>query len=479
MAVPAVRGRRRPGLPVTAVDDGPDTRVATDVLLVSHTHWDREWYRTYEAFRARLVDTVDRVLDQLDEDPGWSFLLDGQSIVVEDYLAVRPAVTRPPGGGRGGRTPGHRPVVRPTRLPAAVGREPRPQPARRAPGGRRCTVARPRSPTRRTRSATPPSSPSCSPDSGSARSSTGAATATSSTGWDRSTSGRRPTAARSSTTCWHAGTSTPPAFPPTPMTAAAALAEVVRDSAGVTAAPVVLMNGVDHMYPSPTPQPSSTGCAVLVDGDVRRGLLDDLRTTVDPAARGRFTGELLGGRLANLLPGVWSAQARTEAGRPSGRAGPDRMGGAVRRHRPGPSGWRTRPPRCDVARRALLANQAHDSIGGCSQDEVHRQMAGRTATATELADETTARVLERLAGLGPDRHVPWEHRGRSGRLEPVPAPTHRRGPGAPRRVPAVRDPVERRGCPPAVAGGRHGRGLRGRRTAGPADCAPRTRTGSG
>ena len=60
------------------------------VLLVSHTHWDREWYRTFEAFRARLVDTVDRVLDLLAADPGWKFLLDGQAIVVEDYLAVRP-----------------------------------------------------------------------------------------------------------------------------------------------------------------------------------------------------------------------------------------------------------------------------------------------------------------------------------------------------------------------------------------------------
>ena len=61
-----------------------------DCLLVSHTHWDREWYRTFQAFRARLVDTVDRVLDLLAADPGWRFLLDGQSVIVEDYLDVRP-----------------------------------------------------------------------------------------------------------------------------------------------------------------------------------------------------------------------------------------------------------------------------------------------------------------------------------------------------------------------------------------------------
>ena len=59
-------------------------------VLVSHFHWDREWYRPFEAYRARLVDAVDRVLDLLDADPGYRFLLDGQAIVVEDYLAVRP-----------------------------------------------------------------------------------------------------------------------------------------------------------------------------------------------------------------------------------------------------------------------------------------------------------------------------------------------------------------------------------------------------
>lgn len=60
-----------------------------DVHVVSHTHWDREWYQPLERFRQRLVALVDELLD----DPparGESFLLDGQAIVIEDYLAVRP-----------------------------------------------------------------------------------------------------------------------------------------------------------------------------------------------------------------------------------------------------------------------------------------------------------------------------------------------------------------------------------------------------
>lgn len=60
-------------------------------FLVTHTHWDREWYRPYQAFRARLVDAVDRVLDLCAADPGYRFLLDGQSIALEDYAEIRPA----------------------------------------------------------------------------------------------------------------------------------------------------------------------------------------------------------------------------------------------------------------------------------------------------------------------------------------------------------------------------------------------------
>lgn len=58
--------------------------------LVSHTHWDREWYRTAEEFRQRLVDLVDELIADPPRE-GESFLLDGQAIVLEDYLEVKPA----------------------------------------------------------------------------------------------------------------------------------------------------------------------------------------------------------------------------------------------------------------------------------------------------------------------------------------------------------------------------------------------------
>lgn len=61
-----------------------------DVVVVPHTHWDREWYRTFQEFRIRLVEMTDRVLHFLESDRYPYFLLDGQTIVLEDYLAIKP-----------------------------------------------------------------------------------------------------------------------------------------------------------------------------------------------------------------------------------------------------------------------------------------------------------------------------------------------------------------------------------------------------
>jgi 2-O-(6-phospho-alpha-D-mannosyl)-D-glycerate hydrolase len=62
-----------------------------DIHLISHTHWDREWYLTHEQFRFRLVALIDRLLDLLEADPDYRYFhLDGQTIVLEDYLEIRP-----------------------------------------------------------------------------------------------------------------------------------------------------------------------------------------------------------------------------------------------------------------------------------------------------------------------------------------------------------------------------------------------------
>lgn len=58
---------------------------------VLSTHWDREWYRPFQQFRYALVALLDAVLDGLSDGrlPG-PFTTDGQAILLEDYLEVRP-----------------------------------------------------------------------------------------------------------------------------------------------------------------------------------------------------------------------------------------------------------------------------------------------------------------------------------------------------------------------------------------------------
>lgn len=58
---------------------------------VLSTHWDREWYRPFQHFRYALVALLDTVLDGLNNGalPG-PFTTDGQAVLLEDYLEVRP-----------------------------------------------------------------------------------------------------------------------------------------------------------------------------------------------------------------------------------------------------------------------------------------------------------------------------------------------------------------------------------------------------
>jgi len=62
----------------------------TTVYVVPHTHWDREWYATFETFRAQLVELWDQLLTLTEADPDFRFLMDGQTVVIDDYLEVRP-----------------------------------------------------------------------------------------------------------------------------------------------------------------------------------------------------------------------------------------------------------------------------------------------------------------------------------------------------------------------------------------------------
>ena len=64
-----------------------DSQLPHTIVVVSHTHWDREWYHPLGRMRQRLARLIDDLLDAPD---GLPFLLDGQAIVLDDYRVVRP-----------------------------------------------------------------------------------------------------------------------------------------------------------------------------------------------------------------------------------------------------------------------------------------------------------------------------------------------------------------------------------------------------
>lgn len=55
-----------------------------------HTHWDREWYLPFRAYQVRLAQVVDDILERLEAGVFSCFTLDGQTVVLEDYLELRP-----------------------------------------------------------------------------------------------------------------------------------------------------------------------------------------------------------------------------------------------------------------------------------------------------------------------------------------------------------------------------------------------------
>ncbi|MGC2495822.1 MAG: hypothetical protein WA410_23505, partial [Candidatus Binatus sp.] len=60
------------------------------LYFVVHTHWDREWYQPFQQMRARLVAMADRMIPLVERGTIPSFHFDGQTIVLDDYLEMRP-----------------------------------------------------------------------------------------------------------------------------------------------------------------------------------------------------------------------------------------------------------------------------------------------------------------------------------------------------------------------------------------------------
>ena len=69
----------------------PDAAHIKQIKVVSNTHWDREFRFSFEKTRRWLLIMLDITLDLLQRDVRFpSFTMDGHSIMIDDYLEIRP-----------------------------------------------------------------------------------------------------------------------------------------------------------------------------------------------------------------------------------------------------------------------------------------------------------------------------------------------------------------------------------------------------
>jgi alpha-mannosidase len=62
----------------------------TTVHIINHTHWDREWFLTSIYTTQWIPGLIDRLEQLVSNNPNFQYLLDGQTLVIEDLLEITP-----------------------------------------------------------------------------------------------------------------------------------------------------------------------------------------------------------------------------------------------------------------------------------------------------------------------------------------------------------------------------------------------------
>ena len=63
----------------------------TTVHIISHSHWDREWYLPFEKHRVKLIELMDNAMELFEKDERYrNFQLDGKTIVLDYFLEILP-----------------------------------------------------------------------------------------------------------------------------------------------------------------------------------------------------------------------------------------------------------------------------------------------------------------------------------------------------------------------------------------------------
>ena len=384
--------------------------------VVPHTHWDREWYLPLEDFRIRLAGVVDELIETLEARPEHRFTLDGQAIIIEDYLEIRPEMEeRLRALLASGRVETGPSYVLPDEF--LVGGE---SLVRNLLHGRAVCA----------RYGATPAEVGYLPDSFGHPAQLpqllrgfGLETFVFSRGLgdERERVGGR--------FRWRAPDGSEVLALPQPVDYAAAaslghsrrspetdsarnaadsIEQVLRAEAPMLADPdfqdLFLGNGVDHSaLQADLPEVLAALRELKPALEVRLALLSEYAGAI-AAANGRlpvYEGELAGGARANVLRGVNSSrmylkQANERCERELASA--ETLCALALLMRPG-----FRHPRGELrlAWRELLRNHPHDSICGCSVDDVHDDMGQRFRTASQIARRVADMALHALGGSWP------------------------------------------------------------------------------
>lgn len=63
----------------------------TNVHIINHTHWDREWFLTSIYTSRWIPGLIDKLTEICQQNPEFRYLFDGQTLVIEDLLTIAPA----------------------------------------------------------------------------------------------------------------------------------------------------------------------------------------------------------------------------------------------------------------------------------------------------------------------------------------------------------------------------------------------------
>ncbi len=400
------------------------------LMVISHTHWDREWYLPYQSFRLRLVGLFDMLIDIFDSDPDYKhFMLDGHTIPIEDYLEVRPdrfddierAVQQGklligpwyiipdealPGGEALVRNflRGHRvaklfgPVMKVGYIPDPFGQIAHMPAILRGFGIQYATMWRGADDSLKTTEFF----------------------------W------QSPDGSEVLTIHKPRGYGSAASLPTNSKALLARIQAIRDDLEPLATTPFVLvMNGSDHLPPQPELPAIIRAANQELEGAAMEHsslpeVFDELRRIIGDRKHEwpRHLGEFRSGQRAHLLPGVlsarmwikqrnqecedllahWAEPFSTWADMMKKEVGPEWKEPLppTTAHMPFPTSEESIAALIDRAWKHLLENQPHDSICGCSVDGVHDEMRQRYEWIKQIGEEIVRQSLRTIGALGPN-----------------------------------------------------------------------------